>query len=119
MFVQPYPATGAVYQAPRQLVDFHPVWAAGGHELIFVAGAMASQMAAVSVATTSRLTFGAATRFPAAVTGDRISSQSRAYDILPDGRFVGIVPDTQNGARSNSEIRVVLNWPELVAPGSR
>ena len=27
VFLQPFPATGAVYQAPKQLVDFHPVWA--------------------------------------------------------------------------------------------
>ena len=35
VFVQPFPATGTVYQVPRQLVDFHPTWSASGQELVF------------------------------------------------------------------------------------
>ncbi len=33
VFVQPFPSTGAVYQAPRVQIDFHPVWASDGKEL--------------------------------------------------------------------------------------
>lgn len=29
VFVQPFPATGAVYQAPRVNRDFHQLWARG------------------------------------------------------------------------------------------
>ena len=32
VFVQPFPATGAIYQAPKVLIDFHPVWAPDGRE---------------------------------------------------------------------------------------
>ena len=49
VFVQPFPATGAVYQVPRQFVDFHPAWAASGAELVFTAGAGVGEMAAVPV----------------------------------------------------------------------
>ena len=29
VFVQPFPPTGAIYQAPKVLIDFHPVWVPG------------------------------------------------------------------------------------------
>jgi len=35
VFVQPFPPTGALYQAPKVFIDFHPVWAAGGNELVY------------------------------------------------------------------------------------
>ena len=44
----PSPPTGAVYQVPRQFVDFHPVWSAiRQRELVFTAAATAGQMVAV------------------------------------------------------------------------
>ena len=115
VFVQPFPATGAVYQVPRQLVDFHPVWSATGGELVFTAAATARQMAAVGFATATAggVTFGTPARFPASVTGDRPTNQPRAWDILPDGRFIGIVSSAEDAPRSSySEIRLVLNWFE-------
>jgi Tol biopolymer transport system component len=111
LFVRPFPGTGGAYQAPRQLVDFHPVWAPGGGELLYVASASAGEMAAVRVSTSGGMTFGTPTRFPTTVTGDRLSPQLRAYDILPDGRFVGPLVDDQS-RRAITEIRVVLNWTE-------
>ncbi len=113
IFVQPFPATGAVYQAPRQLMDYHPVWAASGAELVYTAGAAVGQMAAVKVAHASGVTFGAAVLFPASVSGNRLSSEPRAWDMLPDGRLIGITSATDPAARSSSsEIQVVLNWFE-------
>jgi serine/threonine-protein kinase len=50
---------------------------------------------------------------PARVTANRINGQPRAFDILPDGTFVGPVEGTSpEGAPQNdpSEIRVVLGW---------
>ena len=49
VFVRPFPASGSVYQAPRQIVDFHPVWSRDGRELIYVTSATAGQMTAVAV----------------------------------------------------------------------
>ena len=63
------------------------------------------------------LTFGIPVTLPARVTADRTSTQMRAYDILPDGRFVGVVPPSELGTRGpvtadTPEFRIVLNWFE-------
>ena len=95
-------------------MDFHPVWAkSGSRELVFTAAANAGQMVAVPVTTAAGVTFGTPVRFPASVTGDRVASEPRAWDILPDGRFIGITSTTEDAARgSSSEMRLVLNWFE-------
>src|SRR6185503_15060723 len=103
--------TGAVYQAPRQIVDFQPVWASGGQEIVNVASATAGQMAAVRVNTDGTVTFGATVRFPTTVIGgERRSGEPRAWDILPDGRFIGFVASDDLSPGQNNELRVVLNW---------
>jgi Tol biopolymer transport system component len=113
VFVQPFPATGRIFQAPRQLIDFHPMWSADGRELIFLASTTARSMAAVRVSGTQSLTFGSPLRFQATVVGDRLSNEPRVFDLLPDGRMIGAV--TRLGAGFDGltwEIRVVLNWLE-------
>jgi Tol biopolymer transport system component len=122
VYVQPFPATGTVYQAPRQLVDFHPMWSSGGKELVFLASTTARQMAAMQVpAAGSGLTFGAPMRFPASVTGDRLSLEPRAFDMLPDGRLIGLVGPADAGGGGGgggggfAELRVVMNWFEELA----
>jgi Tol biopolymer transport system component len=113
VFVQPFPPTGNVFQAPRQLVDFHPMWSADGRELIFLASTTARSMAAVRVTGTQSLSFGTPSRFPAAVVGDRLSAEPRAFDLLPDGRMIGAVTRLGGGFDGLTwEIRVVLNWFE-------
>ena len=110
IFVQPLPPMGAIYPVPRQIVDFHPAWSASG-ELVFTAAAISGQMVAVGVTTAGEVTFAAPLRFPGTVTGDRLSRERRAWDILPDGRFVGIVPDAVDATRSPpAEMRLILNW---------
>jgi hypothetical protein len=112
VFVQPFPPTGTVFQVPRQLVDFHPLWTADGREIVFLASTNARQMAAVRVTANGGLTFGTPTRFPASVTGDRLSAEPRSFDLLPDGRLIGVVTRTDAGRSLYSELRVVLNWQE-------
>ena len=113
VFVQPFPATGAIYQAPRQLVDFHPVWAASGAELVYTAAAAVGGMVAVPVTHEGAVTFGPPVLFPASVTGNRVAPEPRAWDILPDGRLIGLVAEGDDAARSSSsEIRLALNWFE-------
>ncbi len=39
----------------------------------------------------------------------------RAYDILPDGRFVGLVEPSETGSSpgaASAQVRIVLNWTE-------
>ena len=115
VFVQPFPPTGAAYPAPRVGIDFHPVWAQGGAALVYVPSAASVQLATVTVTAKGGVTFGAPVLSPATVTADRISSQPRAYDILPDGRFIGLVGASERDvlqAQASREIRVVLNWFE-------
>ena len=51
---------------------------------------------------------------PAVVTGGVLSGSRRAYDVLPDGRFIGVVVpgDALSTAGPANQIRVVLNWHE-------
>jgi serine/threonine-protein kinase len=113
IFVQPFPATGLSFQAPRQTVDFHPLWSPDGRELVFLASTSARQMAAIPVSGTTSLRFGAATRFRATVTGEKLSADPRMFDILPDGRFIGVVSRNDPGLSPTfGDVRIVLNWSE-------
>ena len=112
IFVQPVPATGAVYQVPRELVDFHPAWSRSGEEIVFTASANGGVMAAVSVTHAAGITFGKPVRFPAAVTGDRVLRERRAWDLMPDGRLIGILPAGDAASEKPPELRLVVNWFE-------
>jgi len=45
----------------------------------------------VSVATQPSFAFGSPRNLPAASQNNRLSTDVRSYDILPDGRFIGLV----------------------------
>ena len=114
VYIQPFPATGARYQVPKQQIDFHPAWGPKGTELFFVPTAASDRLAAVIVTTQPSVIFGSAASLPARVTGNRINNQTRAWDVLPDGRFVGLIDpsETESLAGTSSQMRVVLNWSE-------
>jgi serine/threonine-protein kinase len=113
VFVQPFPATGTAYQVPKQGLDFHAAWGSGGAEVVFIVSAASGRIAAMPVSTQPRVTFGTPTILDARVTGERTSGFRRAWDLLPDGRFVGLVRASQSdvGFRQ-ADVRVVLNWFE-------
>jgi dipeptidyl aminopeptidase/acylaminoacyl peptidase len=114
VFVQTFPATGARYQIPSQVLDFHPVWAPKGNELLYVPSAASGQLSAVSFATQPGVAFGTPVSIPARVTGGRASGARRAWDVLADGRFVGLIPaaEPDTSTLPTQQIRVVLNWTE-------
>lgn len=113
VFLQPFPANGEKYQAPKRSLDFHPVWSQKGGELIYVTSAASGQIAAVTVGMQSGVTFGSPVMLPARVTADRRSGEQRAWDILPDGRFIGLVlPSAEAAGREALQIRIVQNWTE-------
>jgi hypothetical protein len=104
-----------IRQAPRVAFDFHPVWSPDGAELFYVAiaGGSGGQLAAVRVE--PGMTFGSPQRLPGAVAGGRQAGLTRAFDVLPDGRFVGLVSGSAEDISAESaspEIRVVQNWTE-------
>jgi hypothetical protein len=105
-YVQPFPPTGARYQIDR---GGRPLWSADGGTLFFVPGP--GQLKAVSVTETAgSLEFTAPESLPRRF-GLSPPHHPRAFDILPDGRVVGIntPPDTDTAA---NRIHVVQNWLE-------
>jgi Tol biopolymer transport system component len=113
VFVEPFPATGARYQAPKVLRDFHPVWSPEGTELNYLGSAVSGQLATVQVATVSGVTFGPPASLPFVMTAGRLSGVPRAFDVLPDGRFVGLVAGSAaTEADTAPQIRIVVNWFE-------
>jgi len=71
-------------------------------------------MSAVTLTVDGDIAFGKAVRYPAQVTAQRISSLgSRGWDILPDGRFVGLInAGAADDSPGGAELRIVLNWFE-------
>jgi len=113
VFVQPFPPTGARYQAPKIISDFHPVWTPDGEGLVYIPLGASGQMAIVRVSKDAGLSFGVPRIVPAVVTGNTTSGPPRAWDILPDGTFIGpIVPDESGSATALVQFRVVLNWTD-------
>ena len=113
VFIQPVPATNERYQLPKRALDFQPVWGPKGDELVWVPSAASGQLALVSVNTRSGVTFGNPVLVPARVTANRPSGLPRAFDILPDGRFVGFASASESQTSgSPNQYRIVLNWFE-------
>ena len=70
-------------------------------------------MAIVRVSRDAGVTLGVPRIVPAVVTGNTTSGPPRAWDILPDGTFIGpIIPDESGSATAWVQFRVVLNWTE-------
>jgi Tol biopolymer transport system component len=118
IFIQPFPATGTIYQAPKVRLEgrsYHPAWAPDGKTLFFVPGS-ANPFAAVSVNTQPSVTFGSPIGLPDAVLRPRLlSTDVRGYDLLPDGRILSVVSASDLDAAGGTaipEVRVVLNWFE-------
>ena len=80
VFVEPFPPTGTLYQAPRLSRDFHPVWSREGAELFYVGTIASGQGAAVPVTNRSGVTFGPLATFPfvASVRTSAAKRQSRS-----------------------------------------
>jgi hypothetical protein len=102
-YVQPVPPDGKKYEIAR---GGRPLWSRDGHELFYIPGA--GRLAAVTVKTQPTFVF---TNPVDVRRGFGISDPSypRAYDILGDGRIVGVRAIGQGGS---SGIQVVENWFE-------
>jgi Tol biopolymer transport system component len=115
IFIQPFPATGAVFQIPKLRIDYHPAWAPDGKSLFFVS-ASSRPLAVVDVRTAPSVSFGPPVEIAASVPRPLLlNGARRGYDILPDGRILTASPASdQNPSESalQNEIRVVVNWLE-------
>ena len=105
-YVQPYPPTGVKHEIAR---GGRPMWSSDGTALYLVPGP--SQFAVVSVKT--RPTFEFTTPAPLPRRFGLAPPQSpRPYDMLPDGRVVGIDAASMATEQRSQQIQVVLNWFE-------
>ncbi len=110
IYVQPFPPTGAKYELLRAGLGspHHPLWSADGKSLIF--NARAGTLDIISVMTSPTFAFGNAVRKPRPF-GTGPPDARRPYDIMPDGRLVGLVsPGDPATASGPAQIQVVLNW---------
>ena len=111
VFVQPFPATGEQHQAPKRVIDFHPLWAPDGKSIFYVPSAARSTVS-VPITTRPAVAFGRAVELPRAPKPLLLAPDVRGYDVLPDGRFISVVPTSEDGSAPMTEFRVVLNWFE-------
>jgi hypothetical protein len=113
IYVQPFPATGAVYQVSKDLRSHHPLWSPDGKELSYIPGPTRSAVA-VSIMTQPSFTSGNAVPMPFPVNAG--PSVVRNHDMARDGRVIVVVPSGQTpsvtGAPAAPQIQVVLNWFE-------
>ena len=115
VFVEPYPATGARYQVPKVLRDFQPFWSPDGAELFYTGSTLSGQLAITRTSTVSGVTFGTPEFVPFILTAGRLSRATRAFDVLPDGLFVGPIAASADGVLESAdapEVRLVINWFE-------
>ena len=113
VFVQPFPATGQKFQISRDDDGHHPLWSPRGDELTYIPGP--GRFAAVRVRTQPAFM----PEFPTSIPRPSFLLQGRTnernHDILPDGRFIGVVVASGSGqaaTSTRSEVHVVLNWIE-------
>jgi eukaryotic-like serine/threonine-protein kinase len=111
IFVQPFPATGERHQAPKRVIDFHPVWAPDGKSIFYVPSSARSTVS-VPITTRPAVAFGTPVELSRAPKPLLLAPDVRGYDVLPDGRFISVVPTSEDGSAPMTEFRVVLNWTE-------
>src|SRR5262245_44894799 len=111
VYVQQFPK-GAKYLVSKEPANA-PAWSRDGKELFYYQ-TDAAKFVAVRIQTQPSFSVGE----PADIPIDRMiqaPGASREYDILPDGRFLVLLPAPQPGetaTRPTQQINVVLNWFE-------
>jgi len=112
VFVQPFPATGAVYQLSSDGDGHHPIWSRDGTELFYIPAP--GRLSAVKVTTGASFTFSTPSALPAVgLMGP--GTFARNVDIRADGSgFIGrqIAEDEESRLGAPPRIQIVTNWFE-------
>jgi hypothetical protein len=105
LFVQPFPATGAVY--PVAAPSSFPRWSANGRELLHQ---VRGEVYSIGITTEPGFRFDRPVPLAAEVS-TVLALTAGGYDVLRDGGFVAAA--TTAGIDSgNRQIHIVLNWQE-------
>jgi len=105
-FVEPFPPTGTKYQIAR---GGRAAWSRDGKNLFYVPAP--GQFMAVTVTTQPTFTFSNPMAVPRGFgVADPVSP--RPYDVMPDGRLLGVGADFRSGPAGPGQLQVVLNWLE-------
>jgi serine/threonine-protein kinase len=109
VYVQPFPPTGAKYLVGP---GGAPAWSRDGRQL-FIGGRQDGVLTVQTVIATQPFTLGNAEEQPRPGFIQSATDFARMYDVMPDGRIIGVVAaaDTPT-SRSAPEIHVVVNWTE-------
>jgi serine/threonine-protein kinase len=109
VYVQPYPPTGARYQATALPGPHTPIWSLDSKELLFNPRPTAFEV--VAFLTKPVVAFGNPVAVPRTFqTGPPL--QRRQYDMMRSGRILGLRTPGQSPTSGQAPILVVLNWFE-------
>jgi serine/threonine-protein kinase len=111
VYVSPFPPTGAKQQVTMDAAN-SPLWSPDGKQLYYLTYP-SSQLAVVDVQKTqASLKFGKPTVLP--IKGVSTGGP-RSYDIMPDGKFVVLIPQSKTEPREApppDRINIILSWFE-------
>jgi eukaryotic-like serine/threonine-protein kinase len=122
VFAQPFPPTGPKYQISAGSAAHHPAWSRDDKEIIYIPAQ--ANAVVVSVTTKNGVDVSKTTSELPAKGIDGGPSSIRNFDVMPDGRLLGVVNAVAQGSGvpASPQIRVVLNWFEELkqkAPAAR
>ena len=103
IYVQPFPATGAKYPVSKS-TTVSPVWSRDGREI--VSQPQGGLQAVQTITTQPSFSFGPPVLMPRGHNDSGRTSQ-RNYDVMPDGRILGVVAagQTQSAGSQRSKSR--------------
>lgn len=120
--VQPFPATGARFAIASQATEgleqgwaHHPVWSPDGTELLYTP--FQDRLLARSISTRSGFEFGEPRQIPIGPLFLEQPAFPRSFDMMPDGRILGLIDVTAPGQPSpgpsmRPQLHITVNWLE-------
>ena len=108
--VQPYPATGALYEISKTSEDgHHAVWSNDGRAIFYTPGP-GQFMTKVPITTAPAFALGEPVTLPRPFSNQPTTTY-RPFDMSPDNRFVSTVNQEQvETTNAHGDIVIVLNW---------
>ena len=112
IFVQPFPATGALYQVSKTTEDgHHSIWARDGRQLFYTPGPGTVIVAVPVTATATTFEMGEA-RLLNRPFSNLPPQMTRPFDLAADGRFLGLGFQLAAASGNGTVVHMVLNWAE-------